>query len=78
MESYTLMAPDGRMKKPHRSALQNWATLSLFIGLSACGGGGGQTPPPVTVSTLAYVVTECRQDATGVGTIRPAAAVHPG
>jgi hypothetical protein len=41
--------------------------FSIFALVNACGGGGSDddstAPEPATVSTLAYVVTECRDDA---------------
>jgi len=69
------------MKSPRKSALHNWATLSVLIALSACGGGGADQPPPglATVSTLAYVVTECSTDAVrGPGTIRQRLQIQQG
>jgi hypothetical protein len=43
--------------------------LCLLLAFSACGGGGGGaesggSPPPATVRTLAYAVSQCREDAT--------------
>ena len=53
------------MNRIRQSAPSNCATLTILIVASACGGGGGQgQPPPVpaSVSALAYVVTECREE----------------
>src|SRR5437899_328249 len=49
------------------------SALIPLLTLAACGGSGdGQQPKalPATTSTLAYVVTECRADSEGRGTIR--------
>src|SRR5215470_17441663 len=49
------------------------SALLLALALAACGGGGGSgTPPPpglAAISTLAYVVSDCRGSQQG-GTIR--------
>ena len=66
------------MKRAHQLALNAWASLFIFIALSACGGGGEGAPvPPPMVSTLAYVVTECHVDAQG-GTIRQSLQIRRG
>ena len=41
------------------------AVLTLLLALAACGGDGGGGPPPTVSRTLAYVVTECHEDARG-------------
>jgi hypothetical protein len=72
------------MKSPRQSALQalhSWAIVSILIAVSACGGCGADQPAPgpATVSTLAYVVTECSTDAAqGPGTIRQRLQIRRG
>src|SRR5262245_29107148 len=69
------------MKCRCQSARDNLAIFSVLIALCACGGGGEDQPPPgpATVSTLAYVVTECSTDAAlGPGTIRQRLQVQQG
>jgi hypothetical protein len=73
--------PDRVMKRPRRSALQRCAAIVLiFIAVGSCGGGGGGEggPAPVTVSTLAYVVTECRADADRTLGIRQSLQIRRG
>src|SRR5512143_532039 len=66
------------MKGSRRSTVHNWAMVSILIAASSCGGGGGgEGAPPVTVSTLAYVVTECRGDAEAL-TIRQSLQIRQG
>jgi len=53
---------------PRRRLIAVLPRLTFLLALSACGGGGGGAesplPPLATVRTLAYVVTQCREDAT--------------
>src|SRR4030095_14290734 len=70
-----------RSRRSRQSGVNTWAPLFIFIALSACGGGGADQPPPgpATVSTLAYVVTECSTDAAqGPGTIRQRLQIRRG
>src|SRR5262245_59780078 len=69
-----------RSRRSRQSVVNTWAPLFIIITLSACGGGGGGQPPPLaTVSTLAYVVTECSTDtAGGPGTIRQRLQIRRG
>src|SRR5512145_226127 len=79
----TLAARSGqstRSRRLRKSGVKALAWLFILIALSACGGGGaGQPPPPTTVSTLAYVVTECVTDTVqGPGTIRQRLQIRRG
>ena len=66
------------MKNPRRSALHNCAIVFLLVVVCSCGGGGGgEGDQPAMVSTLAYVVTECRGDP-GTVTIRQSLQIRQG
>jgi hypothetical protein len=54
--------------------------LAILTVVSACGGGGndGGPPKPPTVSTLAYVVSDCRDDANSGGTLRQYLQIQQG
>jgi hypothetical protein len=56
---------DQRSSWPLRGGrnLLRLSTVITLVTLAACGGdGGGNAPGPAPVSTLAYVVTECREN----------------
>lgn len=69
------------MKKPRQSAHGRWGALSILIAVSACGGGDDGGPPSpgelAPMSTLAYVMSECRGDRQG-GTIRQRLQIRQG
>lgn len=52
------------MRREGRHLLRASTVLTL-VALAACGGGGDESTPPA-VRTLAYVVSECREDASTV------------
>jgi hypothetical protein len=60
-------------------ALCIWTFFSIFAVLSACGGGGtdDDSTAPATVSTLAYIVSECRSEAQAL-TMRQSLQIRQG